>query len=210
MVSHLPSILSIPKLTRFCFQIPNPEHQIREILGPEKTYLEPSLSCCQLKLPINREVIPSPQKPRRIPYPLKDKVQTKIDELLNLDIFEKVSGPTTWVSPAVIAPEPNKDDVYICVDMRHANEAIQREKLPIPTVDEVPEEMNGSAVFSKLEMNMRIHQIEFEKGSRDIIIFSAGNSLYRYKRLRFGANSALNSIRTLLGTQSLIAPVPPT
>ena len=148
------------------------------------------LSGYQLKLHINHEVTPIAQKPRRIPYPLKDKVQRKIDERLNLDIGEKVSGPTMWVSPAVIAPKPNKDDVPICVDMRCANEAIQREKLPIPTVDEVLEEMNGSTVFSKLDMNMGFHQIELEEGSRDITTFSAGVSLYRYKRLSFGVNSA--------------------
>ncbi|KAL9964676.1 hypothetical protein ACROYT_G028351 [Oculina patagonica] len=70
------------------------------------------------KLHIDPEVKPVAQKPRRIPYPLKEKVTKKKDELLNLDIIEKVSGPTTWVSPAVFVPKPNKDDVRICVDMR--------------------------------------------------------------------------------------------
>lgn len=83
----------------------------------------------QLQLQIDPEVKPVAQKPRRIPYPLKEKVRKKINELLDLDIIEKVSGPTTWGSPAVFAPKPNKDDVRICVDMRSANEAIRREKL---------------------------------------------------------------------------------
>ena len=126
------------------------------------------LSGCQLKLHINREVTPMAQKPRRIPYPLEDKVQRKIGELLNLDIIDKVPGPTTWVSPAAIAPKPNKDDVRICVDMRRVNEVIQREELPTPTMEGVLEEMNGNTVFSKLDMNMEFHQIELEEGSRDI------------------------------------------
>ena len=50
--------------------------------------------------------------------------------------------------------------------------------------------MNGSTVFSKLDMNMGFHQIELEEASRDITIFSAGDSLFRYKRLSFGVNSA--------------------
>ena len=141
------------------------------------------LSGYQLKLHINLKVTPIAQKPRRIPFPLKHKVQRKIDELLNLDITEKVSGPITWVSLAVIAPKPKKDDVRICVDMRRVNETIQRTELPIPTVDEVLEEMNGNTVFSKPDMNMGFHQIELEEGSRDITKFSAGDSLYRYKRL---------------------------
>ena len=57
-------------------------------------------------------------------------------------------------------------------------------------MDEVLEELNGSTVFSKLDMNMGFHQIELEEGSRDITTFSAGDSLFRYKRLSFGINSA--------------------
>ena len=130
------------------------------------------LSGYQLKLHINPEVRPIPHKPRRIPDPLKEKVTKKINELLDLDIIEKVSGPTTCVSPAVFAPRPGRDDVRICVDMRCANEAIQREKIPIPTVDEVLEELNGSStVFSKLDMNLGFHQIELEESSRDITTF---------------------------------------
>ena len=89
----------------------------------------------------------------------------------------------------MIAPKPNKDDVRICVDMRHANEAIQREKLPIPTVDEVLEEINGSTVFSKFDMNMRLHQIVLRRGRGISQHFQlVHDSLYRYKRLSTGMN----------------------
>ena len=62
----------------------------------------------------------------------------------------------------MIAPKPNKDDVRICVEMRRAIKLIQREKLPIPVVYEVLDEMNGRTVFSNLDMNMGFHQIELE------------------------------------------------
>lgn len=57
----------------------------------------------------------------------------------------------------MIAPKPNKNDVRICVDIRRANEAMQREILPIPTVDELLGGINGSTIFSKLDMNMGFH-----------------------------------------------------
>ena len=53
------------------------------------------LSGYQLKLHIDRKVTPVAERPRWVPYPLKDKVQQKIEELLDLDIIEKVSGLTT-------------------------------------------------------------------------------------------------------------------
>ena len=60
---------------------------------------------------------------------MKEKVTRKINELLDLDIIEKVSGLTTWVNPAASAPKPDKDDVRICVDMKCTNQAIEREKI---------------------------------------------------------------------------------
>ena len=38
------------------------------------------------------ELTPIAQKPRQIPYRLKDKVYREIDELLNLDILDKVQA----------------------------------------------------------------------------------------------------------------------
>ena len=79
---------------------------------------------------------PVAKKPKRTPYPLKEKVSSKINKLVDLDIIERVSGLTRCISPAVFAPKTAKDDVRICVDMRCANESMQREKIPLPTVNE--------------------------------------------------------------------------
>ena len=99
----------------------------------------------QLKLHIDPQVIPVVQKMRRIPFTLEDKVTAKVNELLANDIIERVEGPTTWISPVVVVPKPS-GDIRLCVEMRIANEAIVRESLPIPTVDEVLESLNGSTV----------------------------------------------------------------
>ena len=101
-----------------------------------------------MKLHVDPSVTPVVQKMRRVPFSLKDKVTAKVNELLEKDIIEKVEGPTAWVSPVVVAPKAS-GDIRLCVDMRRANEAIVRERLPIPTIDEVVESLNGSAVFSK-------------------------------------------------------------
>ena len=77
-----------------------------------------------------------------------------------------------------------------CVDMRRANEAIVRERHPIPTVDEVLEELNQSTVFSKLDLRLGFHQLELHEDSRPITTFITHLGLFRYKRLLFGVNSA--------------------
>ena len=143
----------------------------------------------ELKLHVDPNVPPVAQKLRRVPFALRAKVKAKIDELLEGDIIERVEGRTTWASPVVVAPKPS-GEIRFCVDMRRANEAIIRERLPIPTVDEVLEELNGSTVFSKLDLRHDFHQVELHADSRDITTFVTHDGLFRYKRLSFGVNAA--------------------
>ncbi|KAJ8358330.1 hypothetical protein AAFF_G00014530 [Aldrovandia affinis] len=68
--------------------------------------------------------------------------------------------------------------------------AIIRERYPIPTVDELLQGMNGSVVFSKLDLKWGYHQLELTPESREITTFAIHNGVYRYKRLLFGVSSA--------------------
>ena len=52
--------------------------------------------------------------------------------------------------------------------------------------------------MTRLDMNMEFHQIELEEGSRDITTLSAGDSLFRYKRLSFGVNSAPEQYQNII------------
>ena len=144
----------------------------------------------QLQLYVNKDVKPVVQPVRRLPFGLREKVNKKLDELLNEDMIEKVpSGPTEWVSPLVVVPKPD-GDIRICVDMRRANEAIESERHPITTIEEVLHDLNGSTVFSKLDLKWGFHQVELDAESRQITTFITHRGLFRYKRLMFGITSA--------------------
>ncbi len=77
-----------------------------------------------------------------------------------------------------------------CRYMRQANQAIERERHPIPTVDEALHDMCQSKVFTKLDLNWPFHQLELHPDSRDITAFVTHCGLYRYKRLLLGVNAA--------------------
>ena len=143
----------------------------------------------QVKLYVDPNIPPVAQPVRRTPFSLRDKVKEKIEELVAMDIIEPVEGPTPWVSPVVVVPKQN-DEIRLCVDMRRANEAIIRERYPIPTVDEVLQNLNQSTVFSKLDLRWGYHRLELHPDSRSITTFTTHCGLYRYKRLMFGISSA--------------------
>jgi hypothetical protein len=108
-----------------------------------------------------------------------------------LDIIEPAEGPTSWVSPIVAAPKPhNSDEIRLCGDYHRPNQALLRERHPIPTVDELMEEMSGAVVFSKLDLKAGYHQIVLEENSRNITTFCTHKGLFRYKRLPVGLSCA--------------------
>ncbi|MEW8545684.1 MAG: RNase H-like domain-containing protein, partial [Candidatus Thiodiazotropha sp.] len=159
----------------------------------------------QLRLYIDESVKPVAQPARRIPFKMQGQVDKKLIELEKLGVIEKVEGPTPWVSALVPIPKPN-NDVRLCVDMRCANKAIQRERFPMPNVEETLEQMNGASVFSKLDLTQAFHQIELEESSRYITTFATNNSLYRYTRLFFGVNSAPETYQRII--QQVIQDIP--
>ena len=74
--------------------------------------------------------------------------------------------------------------------MRQANTAVLRERYPTPTVEEVLHDINGSTVFSKLDLRWGFHQVQLDAASRNITTFAVEDGLYRFKRLMFGLSSA--------------------
>ena len=136
---------------------------------------------------------------------MREKVESKLKELEDPDVIEKVEGSTPWVSALVPIPKSN-NDIRLCVDMRCANKAIQRERFPLPNIDETLEQINGASVFSKLDLAQAFRQVELESDSRFITTFATNNGLYRYERLFFGVNSAPETYQRII--QQVIQDIP--
>ena len=94
------------------------------------------------------------QPQRRIPFARRVQLEELLIELEEADVIERVEGPTNWVSNIVITPK-SAPVRYVCmnVDMTAVNKAIKRTRHVIPTVEELRYQMNGSAFFSKLDIN---------------------------------------------------------
>ena len=134
---------------------------------------------------------------RRLPCHTRAKVSEELDKLLKLDIIEPVEGPIAWINPVVVIPK-SSGDIRLCLDMRRANEAIIRERFPIPTLDQVVQGMHGAKVYSKLDLKEGYHQLELEEHSREITTFSTHKGLFQYKRLIFGMNTAFEVFQRTL------------
>jgi hypothetical protein len=158
------------------------------------------LTGASCKLHIDENVQPVTQPHRRVPFHLRPKVEAELERLKALDIIEPVTDePTPWISPITVVPKPKKpEEIRICVDMRAANKAIERERHVTPTMDDIISQLNGAVKFSKLDLNSGYHQVELDPESRYITVFSTNAGLFRYKRLNFGVCSAAEKFQNLI------------
>ncbi|XP_062533173.1 uncharacterized protein LOC134202123 [Armigeres subalbatus] len=167
----------------------------------------PKMKGIKLTLPIDRTIPPVIQPLRRCPIPLLQQVESKLDELLRLDIIEKVMRPTSWVSPLVPILKDN-GELRLCVDMRRANQAIHRLNHPLPIFDDLLPKFRNAKFFTTLDIKQAFHQVELTEDCRDITTFITNWGLFRYKRLLFGVNCAPELFQNLM--ESILAECPNT
>ena len=138
-----------------------PEHPTHEQLLNEYAHIFDGIGTLkdfEVKPHIDESVPPVAQPPRRIPFHMRQKVSDALAKLERDGIIEKVSNATPWISPLVVIPKKD-GDIRLCVDMRMANRAIQRERHPTPTVDDLIHTLNGATVFTKLDLRSGYHQL---------------------------------------------------
>ena len=153
----------------------------------------------QVKLHIDDSVTPVAQPHRRIPFHVRKQLEEQLEKDEQQGVIERVDGPTPWVSPVVVAPKPKQPGkIRMCVDMRRANQAIQRERHITPTVREIIGDLNGARIFTKLDLNQGYNQLELAPDSRYITTFSTHLGLRRFTRLNFGVSSAAEIFQNVI------------
>lgn len=163
----------------------------------------PKIKDFVVKLTIDPNVKPVQQSMRRVPIAVEPIVEKKLDEALKRGIIEKVTEPSAWISPIVIAYK-SSGDIRICIDMRRANVAILRENYPIPTFDSFMTKLRNANYFSRLDLKDAYHQLELHTDSRPITTFITHKGLHRYLRLMFGITSAPEIFQKIM--EQILAP----
>lgn len=126
----------------------------------------PKIKNVTVEIPIRPGVIPVAQPYRRVPIALEEIVDRKINELERQGIIEKVNEPSSWISPVVVVEKKSEDGVIseknlrVCIDMRRANEAVQRENHPLPTFEDFLPHIGKGKLFSKLDIKNAFHQVD--------------------------------------------------
>ena len=118
----------------------------------------------ETQLYVDPTVKPVAQMNRRVPFHLQPAVEKELKQMIADDIIEPVKGPVSWVSPLVIVNKPKQPGkIRVVLDRRAVNRSILRQLSLVKTLDNITHQLNGSSVYSKLDLRSAFEQIQLHK-----------------------------------------------
>ncbi|KAL0281608.1 UNVERIFIED_CONTAM: hypothetical protein PYX00_002543 [Menopon gallinae] len=107
---------------------------------------------------------PINQKPYRVPYAEREKVNEIVNELLEAKIIRESTSP--YGSPSLLVAKKDGSK-RLCVDYRRLNAITKKERIPMPVIDELLDQLAGSKWFSTLDFMSGYYQIPIEEEAKE-------------------------------------------
>jgi hypothetical protein len=157
----------------------------RDVFEEPKT-LPPS-RCYDHHIPLVPGAIPVNAKPYKYSPQHKNEIEKQVKELLSSGLITHSTSP--FASPVLLVLK--KDGTWrFCVDYRRLNALTIKNSFPMPLIDEILDELDGTQYFTKLDMRSGYHQVRMKAEDEYKTAFKTHQGHYQFKVMPFGLTNA--------------------
>ena len=131
----------------------------------------------------------------------REAVGKTLEDLLEAGIIYRSNSP--WNFPLVVvekkAEKPGLAPKYrICVDFRRLNDCVKLRSHPLPLIDDILAELQGSTFFTTLDLRSGFHQIPLTKSASQKCAFSCFKGKFAYATMPFGIKNGPNVFQEMV------------
>ncbi|GJU50679.1 putative reverse transcriptase domain-containing protein [Tanacetum coccineum] len=137
------------------------------------------------------DLVPGAAPVARAPYRLApsemEELSTQLQELSDKGFIRPSSSP--WGAPVLFVKK--KDGSFrMCIDYRELNKLTVKNRYPLPRIDDLFDQLQGSSVYSKIDLRSGYHQLRVRDEDIPKTAFRTRYGHYEFQVMPFGLTNA--------------------
>ncbi|GKB37488.1 retrotransposon protein, putative, ty3-gypsy subclass, partial [Tanacetum coccineum] len=137
------------------------------------------------------DLVPGAAPVARAPYRLAPsemkELSEQLQELSDKGIIRPSSSP--WGAPVLFVKK--KDGLFqMCIDYRELNKLTVKNHYPLPRIDDLFDQLQGSSVYSKIDLRLGSHQLRVREEDIPKTAFRTRYGHYEFQVMPFGLTNA--------------------